>query len=619
MKCRVEKIVPCLVFAFFILADLAAWSAPAGPEFASQKAEPDITYGKNEGAPLPKTILFSVGPDAIIADAEEWSKRGVNAFFLDFVAREWSNDIWAADGKPWTIGESDEMLQKCRKANEVCKKIGSEAFLKFSYDHPFEWFNDIAWQRIDNNFRQFAIFAREAGCPGLAIDIEYIGDQYMFDWPGYDYKGYTRKDLIEKIRARMTRVMSIMYDEFPNMIFLTFPEEGFSLGSVIHAAWIEEAARRNAPGGIHYCTEGTYRNPNVRYMLGHAWECNQFFQKLLSDKARKYWVEKCSIAEGIWPFGYDNQTTHDPGLALPEFRQGYAAALMASRRYMWIYSHISADLLIGRKTEKWTSDTPLADYLKVIANREVITTPKYVELARDIREMKERDYSKDLGLVPVPLFAGPADTISLSLMPGSLVNRDEAKVSWDLALKYFHGEEIDLHKHFQTQTHWMVVGPFPNAGKFEGHNKAYPPEQKVDLAVEYDGVGEKEGTTAKLRWAEYTGDGKLATVDFTKVFKPTEHVCAYAFGYVTAPSERKVQIRFASNDSGKLWLGKDLIFDYPHEGTAVLDRDIITVTLPEGKAPILIKICNGVAKWGFVFRITELDGRPAEGLKFSVN
>ena len=49
----------------------------------------------------------------------------------------------------------------------------------------------------------------------------------------------------------MTRVLGILYDKFPEMVFLTFPEYGPNLGSVIHAAWIEEAARRHAPGGVH--------------------------------------------------------------------------------------------------------------------------------------------------------------------------------------------------------------------------------------------------------------------------------------------------------------------------------------------------------------------------------
>ena len=587
--------------------------AEAGAVLPSEQAEPGLTYGADAGFPLPKTILFSAGPDSIIADAEEWSRRGVNAFFLDFVARDWSSDVWAADSKPWTIGESDETFQKVSHANEVCRRIGSETFLKVAFDHPFEWFNEVAWRRIDDNFRQFAIFARDTHCTGMALDIEYIGEQYSYDWPGYTYDAYTRHDLFEKIRARMTQVIRVLYDEFPDMVFLTFPEQGFSLGAAIHAAWIEEAARRNAPGGIHYCTEYTYRNPNIRYMFAHAWACNALFHEILSPNAYGYWTEKCSIAAGIWPFGFNYQSVADPGMSYDEFRQGYAASLMMSSRYNWIYSHNCYDQLIGRKLDAYKGDADLNVYLRMMAAKEVVTTPKYATLAQDLRRMRWRDYSADLNLMVCPQFSGPSDVPHLGLMPVKLLDPRLLQQNWTLALDYFHGGQVNLHEVFGTVTHWMLIGPFDNADDFSGHRAVYPPEQSIDLQAEYDGLN------GKVRWREYNQEGALASVDLAKVFTPTEHVCAYALCYVTSPTERNVQIRLGTNDSGKLWLGDKLAFDYPHEGTATLDRDIIPVTLAEGATRMLLKVCNGVHHWGFVFRITDPNGRTAQGLRYSVS
>jgi hypothetical protein len=93
-----------LVCSSLLLVQSAVGQAEGAGEFAPEKAEPAVTYGTLAGFPLPKTIVFSVGPDEIIADAQEWQRHGVNAFFLDFVARNWSSDVWAADGEPWTIG-----------------------------------------------------------------------------------------------------------------------------------------------------------------------------------------------------------------------------------------------------------------------------------------------------------------------------------------------------------------------------------------------------------------------------------------------------------------------------------------------------------------------------------
>jgi hypothetical protein len=474
------------------------------------------------------------------------------------------------------------------------------------------WFNDMAWQRIENNFRQFAIFARDTGCHGIALDIEYIAQQYRYDWSGYDYRGYTRAGLFKQVQARMTRVMSVLYDEFPNMVFLTFPESGVSLGSAIHAAWIEEAARRDAPGGVHYCTEYTYRNPNIRYMLGHALRCGELFNRLLSPRARKYWRERCSIAVGVWPLGFDYQTVHNPGLSLEQFQQGIAASLMVSRRYNWIYSHNSREQLLGRKLDVYTNGVDILPYLKVMADRQIITTPKFVALAREIREMKLRDYSADLGIATAMSLTGPEDTPNTRLFPASFRDPRDQETAWRVALDYLHGADLNLREHFGAQTEWWLIGPFPGGDQLAGHWHVFPPEQSLDLQAECDGL------SGKVRWREHRQAGSKASVDLTQVFTPAERVCAYALCFVTSPIEQDAQIRVGTNDAGKVWLGGRLVHDYPHEGTAYLDRDIIPVRLRQGATPILLKVTNNLKNRGFVFRITDAQGRPLKNLRFGL-
>lgn len=606
MKSIYRKI---FIFAFLILAQ-AVCAAEIVKKLPSKTAEPGLKYGQTPVLPLPKTILFTGESPQLINDAPEWQRRGISAFFLNRIAREWSNDIWSTDGKPWTIGTADATFQITKAANAVCQKIGSETFVKVAFDHPFDWFDDIAWQKINHNFRQFAIFARETGCTGIALDIEYISEQYDFNWPEYDFTKYSRRELVEKIRARMTNVMQILYDEFPDMVFLTFPEQSLGLGAHIHVAWIEEAARRNAPGGLHYCTEYTYRRPNIRYMFGHAWACNDLFQRILSDRAREYWVRNCTIAAGVWPFGFNYQQSYAPGMELPDFRQGIAAALMLSPKYNWIYSHNCREQLIGRDLDKYTGDADLKAYLKVIADREVVLDPKYIKIAKDLRALKLRDYSAELGLRPLISFVGPEDVPRMMLMPAKFVNPPETEKLWKMAIDYFNGNEINLHEVLGTEKSWNVIGPFPNPGNFEGHNTVYPPEKEINLNAEYPGVG---GT---VRWKKVNQSGPLASVDFKKVFTTTEHVCAYALGYVSLPTKRKVQIRLGTNDSGKLWVGGKQVYDFPSEGGAILDRDIFETTLPAGTTPILLKVCNGELNWGFVLRITNLKGEKIEDFRF---
>jgi len=581
-------------------------------EGESRRAEPGVTYGASADFPLPKTILFSTSPDEIIADAEEWRNRGINAFFLDYVARDWSSDIWAADGEPWTIGDSDKTFQKVKKANAIARQLGSDVFLKVAFDHVLEWFNDTEWKQIENNFRQMAIFARDSGCTGMAIDIEYVGQQYDYNWSGYDYHGYTRADLYNKVRERMIRVGRVLFDEFPDMVFLTFPECGLNLGTVIQVAWIEEAARRHAPGGVHYCTEHTYRNPNVRYMLAYAAQCNDLFHRLLSPRAWKYWRERCSIAAGVWPFGFDYQATHEPGMTLEELRQGIAASLMVSRRYNWIYSHNCREQLLGRKLDVYTNGFDINPYLKVIAARQIITDPKYLALSKEIRSLHLRDYSTDLGVAPWISLLGPADTPTIRPMPAAAYNAREQEAAWRIGLDSFHGREVDLREHFGTVTDWLVIGPFPNETGLAAHQIAFPPEQSINLSLECDGANRK------VHWQELHQSGPNASVDLKKVFQPSEHVSAYALCFITSPIEQAAQFRLASNDAGKAWLGGKLVYDYPHEGSAFLDRDIVTVQLPKGITPILLKITNNLGNWGFVFRVTDLEGRPLTNVKFGL-
>jgi hypothetical protein len=58
-----------------------------------------------------------------------------------------------------------------------------------------------------------------------------------------------------------------------------------------------------------------------------------------------------------------------------------------------------------------------------------------------------------------------------------------------------------------------------------------------------------------------------------------------------------------------------LVYDYPHEGTVHLDRDLVPVQLPRGTTPLLIKVTNGLRNWGFVLRLTDAQGRPLKGVR----
>jgi hypothetical protein len=441
----------------------------------------------------------------------------------------------------------------------------------------------------------------------VAIDIEYIHEQYHFTWPGYTYDGYTRRQLVETIRARMTAVACALYEEFPDLVLLTLPEGTVGLGGVIQAAWIEEAARRQAPGGVHLCTEYSYRRPNLRFMFAHAWLCHRLFDSMLSEPGRRYWRGRCGIAQGLWPFGDDPDDYHGAAPGVEEFRQAFAASLMTARRYNWVYSHDHRPFMLGRSLEKYTGAAKLADYLQVIRERRPVADGKYVGLARELRQAVLRDYSTDLGVGVVATFAGPREEGEVGLMPTAVL-APSAHVPlqpalWDLRRRVHEGEEVDLRGILHTHTQWNLIGPFDNAGG-RGHATAYPPEREFNLAADY------EGLSGEVRWQRHTPTSRQASVNLAQVFKPADNACAYALAWIHSQQPRAAQIRLGANDTCRLWINRQLVFEDPNDGRIILDKDVVPVTLPAGASPVLLKVCNRRLDWGFIFRLTDAEGRP---------
>ena len=584
------------------------------PRWTAKEAEPGLTYAADTSGQLPKTLVYSVTVDELAADAQEWVNHGYGGFFLTGIAGEWSTDVWGVDGAPWTIGDADATFQKARDAVAKARALGADVFLTTAFSHPFEWFNNTAWQQIEHNFRQIAVFARDAGCTGLAIDIEYVGQQYHFNWDGYDYNGYTRADLVKTVRARMTRVAAALYDEFPDMVLLTLPESSVSLGAHIQTAWIEEAARRGAPGGVHLCTEYTYRRPNARYMLGHAWLNTDLLHRQLSDAAFAYWQRTGSIAEGIWVFGDDPDDYHGAAPDLAAFRQAFAASLMVGRRYNWIYTHNVRPWFLGREREKYTGSGPLDGFIDVVKKREVIADARFAETAMSLRTLTLRDYAPSLGLSIVPTFAGPRDELEVNLMPDSVYGRSPIAANRErlfaMGFDIYNGEDVDARALLGTQTHWLLAGPFPNPAG-QGHDTAYPPESNADPSAQY------ETPAGVVRWQDYAAPGTGACIDLARVYTPSEEACAYALCYLRSDAKRDVQVRLGANDTWKLWLGGELVGDYRDVGRTIYDREIVPVTLNTGVTPLLLKVCNNKKDWGFVVRITDATGQPVDGVTVS--
>ena len=162
---------------------------------------------------------------------------------------------------------------------------------------------------------------------------------------------------------------------------------------------------------------------------------------------------------------------------------------------------------------------------------------------------------------------------------------------------------------FIAEHAWLTLGPFDNTGGI-GYDTTYIPEDvtQIDTTTKYNGI---DGQVSWQKSADNTLDG------YVGLDRDVDWGVAYAFATVISPDERKVHLRFDSDDQGKIWLNGEEVFAHTRTYSAEIDRNIIPVTLKPGKNSILVKVCEEEEGWGFYLRITDTNGKPFDDLKIS--
>jgi hypothetical protein len=560
---------------------------------------------------VPKTLLFSpITPEYLGDTAADFKATGFDGFLLSDVMKNWADDIWAADGDGMTRSEDDLTFRRIKLCNDECRKHGiTENFIKVAfYSHVPLWTDNAAWEKFNENFRQAARFARMTGCRGIALDIEYVSEQYDLDWEGYDYKGYTKDELRTAAVKRGRELTEVMLQSYPDMVFLTLPE-GINyygpLATDLFVGMVQGMAEADAPGGVHLLTEHSYKMVNTLGLLHYAQSLNsKILDKLdetmvrqahhpeRSRRTAKYWRRKCSIALGGWPLGYYREIHDKNGKLLgysgkvekfgdkivgsyadkssnysPEdFRNQYAGMLLAGRRYCWIYGHgatwwhfTEADVAkygsIGNST--LPVDGHLDDFKNVLREKWTSTEPMK-DISRMIRKGRSDDFLQLLNFV----------------------------------------------------NNFKIIGSFGRRN-FDNFGTVFPPEKAIDFDANYAGAG----SAGQVHWQTASVDA-VGYLDFLKHFSPGDWVCAYACCKVISPKAGPAQIRLGTNDTATVWLNGEKILSKNIERSAAPDSDILPVRLEKGENTILIKVCNTERSWGLYLRITDDQGNPLKSLKF---
>lgn len=174
---------------------------------------------------------------------------------------------------------------------------------------------------------------------------------------------------------------------------------------------------------------------------------------------------------------------------------------------------------------------------------------------------------------------------------------------------------VDLQKHFGFLAEWQIVGPFDNTGN-AGFEKAFPPEQKIDLTAEYD------GKTGKVRWRNYPTTDKYGMVDLNQPYGKLKEVVAYATTDFYSDRAQSVELRLGGKNSWKVWLNGKLLFERDEYHTsAEIDQYPMPAQLVAGRNTILVKVCQNelvkewTEEWEFQLRITDVLGTPIVAAK----
>jgi WD40 repeat protein/serine/threonine protein kinase/tetratricopeptide (TPR) repeat protein len=194
---------------------------------------------------------------------------------------------------------------------------------------------------------------------------------------------------------------------------------------------------------------------------------------------------------------------------------------------------------------------------------------------------------------------GRADVADTRLARGSFLL---ARGQRDLAAADFR-KALDLQPNLPAaMSEFWVAGPYGS----EDLPKAFPPEAQTDPARPIPPVpGEKESLS---RWRGEVPDPS-GLLDLAVCFDSAEHISAYALAYAWSKAEQEVVLLTGSDDSMRLWVNGERLFEFGTGRPPRPDEDRIPAHLRAGWNVILVKVVNYTGRHGLYLR---LSGNPAD-------
>lgn len=155
---------------------------------------------------------------------------------------------------------------------------------------------------------------------------------------------------------------------------------------------------------------------------------------------------------------------------------------------------------------------------------------------------------------------------------------------------------------------WQVAGPFTQEGKTgqELFGVVFPPEEPGAAQVKWQVM---PAATLKPRpWQ----------LDLGKLYGG-DHRVAYARTWIHSDAEQPARLELGSDDGLKAWFNAAVVVDANRGGDVAPGTHKASVTLKPGWNPLVLKVTQWTAGWGFCARIAKPDGSPLPGVRADLN
>jgi hypothetical protein len=96
-------------------------------------------------------------------------------------------------------------------------------------------------------------------------------------------------------------------------------------------------------------------------------------------------------------------------------------------------------------------------------------------------------------------------------------------------------------------------------------------------------------------------------VAFDRYIDHYNYKCGYAFCYIKSDKEQTVRCYYGANDLAKIWVNSNVVAKKLNNGYSIARDKTVEFDLKKGLNPVMVKICNDVGLWSFVFEIEAIE------------